>query len=423
MMQSFSQRQSSSERSGTEIGLTGTSDNNISDGIENAGMGGKASPVFVPEGFHKGSGAADSGRKQTTTSSVSNVDRSVFQPPVLADESVAIAAKSPSSSEEASDQDPPPVSAESRGRTINKDLTQAQEDSLATQGVASSAGSNGVRHSTTVTDDAASQLNPHGTAVPVASEPTFASAGSGSISTQPSPQSSVRPGHAPGVTRTFQHTSHPIEGQSTASSATGTSVDLSRDPTKAGGDLAAGGTLAGQTSGAAVQPAMRETFATLDSEAGPGRSTWVHASVQHAEAGFQDPTLGWVSVRADVNAGGIHAAVVPGSADAAQALGGQLAGLNSYLTEHHTPVQSVTLAAPESHEAGSVMDQSANQTMHQGAGQNTQQEPGQGGQSDTRARASALSASASSDVRTLSAVQGATVETARAGSVHISVMA
>jgi hypothetical protein len=73
---------------------------------------------------------------------------------------------------------------------------------------------------------------------------------------------------------------------------------------------------------------------------------WVHAGMRRAEAGFEDPALGWIGVRAQLDASGVHAALVPGSAAAAQSLGSHLAGLNTYLVEHHAPVDSLTLEAP-----------------------------------------------------------------------------
>jgi hypothetical protein len=66
---------------------------------------------------------------------------------------------------------------------------------------------------------------------------------------------------------------------------------------------------------AAVESA--ETFAALDATAAPGRPAWIHTGAQQAEAGFQDPELGWVGVRADASGSGIHAQLVAGSTDAA----------------------------------------------------------------------------------------------------------
>lgn len=99
---------------------------------------------------------------------------------------------------------------------------------------------------------------------------------------------------------------------------------------------------------AAADPApnAQETFAALDNGTARAAPQWLHASAQHAEAGFRDPSLGWVSVRADLNAGGIHASLVPGSLEAAQALSGHLAGLGAHLAEQHTHLASLSLATP-----------------------------------------------------------------------------
>jgi hypothetical protein len=82
------------------------------------------------------------------------------------------------------------------------------------------------------------------------------------------------------------------------------------------------------------------------------KATWLHAGSQRAEAGYEDPALGWVGVRADLAGGGVHAAVMPASGDAAQALGSHLAGLNAYLSQHGTPVNSVTLDQPDANGVG-----------------------------------------------------------------------
>lgn len=91
--------------------------------------------------------------------------------------------------------------------------------------------------------------------------------------------------------------------------------------------------------------AARETFAALDGEPRAAGTTWIHAGAQRAEAGFQDPALGWVAVRADLGAGGVHASILPGSADAAQTLGGHLAGLHAHLADEQIPVQSLSMRA------------------------------------------------------------------------------
>jgi hypothetical protein len=127
---------------------------------------------------------------------------------------------------------------------------------------------------------------------------------------------------------------------------------------------------------------MRETFAALDAGPAPGTPTWTHAGARQVEAGFADPALGWIGVRADSSGGAVHAALVPGSPEAAQELGGHMDGLNAYLAEQHTPVASLGMATPgggaTSHGAGQGPEQGTgqgmNQNMNQGTGQNGQQQ-------------------------------------------------
>ena len=119
---------------------------------------------------------------------------------------------------------------------------------------------------------------------------------------------------------------------------------------------------AGATAGAAAGTTAQETFSALDARTGVGTPGWIHAGGHTAEAGFQDPALGWVGVRADMSGGNIHAALLPGSEDAAQTLSGHLAGLNAYLAEQHTPVETLTLAAT----GGGGIEANAGQSMQQG---------------------------------------------------------
>ena len=118
----------------------------------------------------------------------------------------------------------------------------------------------------------------------------------------------------------------------------------------------------------------REAIAALDAEAEPGTPAWTHAGARKAEAGFKDPTLGWVGVRADASGGTVHAALVPDSEQAAQELGRHLGGLNTYLKEQHTPVGSLTMDAP----GGRGADAAAGQGMGQGGERGTGHDPGQG---------------------------------------------
>lgn len=123
--------------------------------------------------------------------------------------------------------------------------------------------------------------------------------------------------------------------------------------------------MAPATLGASAQ----DTFSALDAGTSSGTPSWIHAGSQHAEAGFRDPALGWVGVRADLDAGGIHATLMPSSAEAAQALNGHLAGLSSHLVEQQSPVASLTMASPNESRSENAMGQH----MQQGAEGNPQQ--------------------------------------------------
>ncbi len=130
-----------------------------------------------------------------------------------------------------------------------------------------------------------------------------------------------------------------------------------------------------------------QTFTALDAETRAATPGWMHAGAQRAEAGYQDSELGWIGVRADASGGGVHATLLPGSAEAAQSLGGHLAGLNAFLAEQRTPVDSLTLAMPESREGRSGVGQGAGQGTNQGTNQDLNQGAGQqapsGGSADS----------------------------------------
>jgi hypothetical protein len=194
----------------------------------------------------------------------------------------------------------------------------------------------------------------------------------------------------------------------------------------AGGVAGVAGEPAGASTHTASETALKEPFAALDAEVAPGRTAWIHAGTQRAEAGYQDPDLGWIGVRADATGGGVHAQLVPGSADAALTLGSHMAGLNTYLAEHHTQIETVTVSAPEGGWTGLGSDKGAGEGMQQGAGNQSGQEAAQ----------STGSSSQSSSTRSLGdpspAVVGQAASTVdlnagalpgRPGGVHISVMA
>lgn len=143
----------------------------------------------------------------------------------------------------------------------------------------------------------------------------------------------------------------------------------SREPLRsASGDVASG---AGD----------HDAFRALDGESSPGALTWTQASAHRAEAGFEDPELGWVAVRADRSGSEVHASLVPGSAQAALELGSHIDGLQSYLAAHQSSVESVRITAPQIRalaETNAGPGQDARQQTGQQSGQGAGQGSGQG---------------------------------------------
>lgn len=116
-------------------------------------------------------------------------------------------------------------------------------------------------------------------------------------------------------------------------------------------------------------PSTLDTIAALDAGPASPPTTWLHAGATRAEGGYLDPSLGWVSVRADAAGAALHATIVPASPEAAQVLGTHVAGLNTYLADHHGTAAELTVAAPESNQsfaANSGLDSSGQQPRQDG---------------------------------------------------------
>ena len=168
---------------------------------------------------------------------------------------------------------------------------------------------------------------------------------------------------------------------------------------------------------------MQEAFTALESgnRAENGTFGWSRGGHIQAEAGYQDPVLGWVGVRAVTSGGIVHATLVPPSQDAAQALSGHMAGLHTYLAENHTPVETLNLA-PFGRDSQDLT-QNTGQGMHHGAGQHAGHdnvsEPAQDSQSSRHAigRDAPRTRSISNEAPTLSSAAR------NSRGIHISVMA
>lgn len=142
-----------------------------------------------------------------------------------------------------------------------------------------------------------------------------------------------------------------------------------------------------------AQTSAQSTFSALDADSNSGQPIWTHTSARHAEAGYLDPNLGWVGVRADLQGHTVHATVMPSSTDAAQSLSQHMSGLGSYLQEQNSAVRSVGLATPA--------EQQAFDSAQTGAGPGNSSSSGNssGSRED---RSAESSTTAALDVRTIS---------------------
>ena len=82
----------------------------------------------------------------------------------------------------------------------------------------------------------------------------------------------------------------------------------------------------------------------LDMDVRDTQTRWVQVGTRHAEAGFHDPSLGWISVHAERDANGLHAVLIPSSNDAEKMLGAHLNGLNAHLVSDHIQISPVTMS-------------------------------------------------------------------------------
>ncbi len=94
------------------------------------------------------------------------------------------------------------------------------------------------------------------------------------------------------------------------------------------------------------QPALNpfqvmDASGTADSLAAPVRTATVGRST--LAAGYQDAALGYVELKASLDASGIHASLAAATPEAGLVLQGHLHALSDWLGEHHTPVESLSV--------------------------------------------------------------------------------
>jgi hypothetical protein len=95
------------------------------------------------------------------------------------------------------------------------------------------------------------------------------------------------------------------------------------------------------------------TIEALDGSLSIAEPRWIQTGGRRAEAGYQDPSLGWVSVRAEMGSGGVHASVIPSSNDAAQVLNAHLSGLEAHLANSHLSMHPVTISLSQESQVSS----------------------------------------------------------------------
>ena len=168
---------------------------------------------------------------------------------------------------------------------------------------------------------------------------------------------------------------------------------------------------------------LQDPFTALESGSKVGNGTLGGLRGGHiqAEAGYQDPVLGWVGVRAEASGGMVHATLVPPTQIAAEALSGHIAGLHTYLAENHTPVETLNLAllGRDSQE----MAQSPGQGMQHGAGQHAGHDSASQPEKDSQSLMHAINSDASRTVSLSNDVLAQSNVSKKSGGRYISVVA
>lgn len=126
------------------------------------------------------------------------------------------------------------------------------------------------------------------------------------------------------------------------------------------------------SSAGATSQSSREPFAVLDGSGNQPTTSWIHTGSKRAEAGYQDPALGWVGVRADVSGGNVHATLVAASQEAAHTLEGHMAAMKAYLVDSHPAIQSLTVASSEGREVAFTLGGNADRESNQQSGRDAQ---------------------------------------------------
>ena len=98
--------------------------------------------------------------------------------------------------------------------------------------------------------------------------------------------------------------------------------------------------------------AISNIFTELDSDTEHRLEKFISVKPKVAEGGFEDPDVGWITVRAHSDSAGTHAILAPGSIAASQLVSKDLPELAGFLSDRHIRLESLTVAAQHSDSAG-----------------------------------------------------------------------
>lgn len=94
-------------------------------------------------------------------------------------------------------------------------------------------------------------------------------------------------------------------------------------------------------------PTAQEPFAMIDTIPVHAGAGWTLAGTHRAEAGFQDPALGWVAVRAQEVGGTIHATIVPAASEGVQALSDHLPALIAHMASQSPHLDTISISTSD----------------------------------------------------------------------------
>lgn len=161
-----------------------------------------------------------------------------------------------------------------------------------------------------------------------------------------------------------------------------------------------GATSAGSSS---VGVSVKDAFVRMDAGDAPS-AHWLRSAPRMVEVGVDDPSHGWLEIRAQGGAGQVAASLSAASPEAHSALHAQLSGMAEYLADRAIGVRSLAVGEPAS--AGSAAgfsdrggsgpgqgsNQGADQNMNQNTNENMSQDMNRGASRSTRQSADPESA-------------------------------